>query len=36
MKHASFSPDGRLVVTASFDGTERVWDATTGQPVAPP
>lgn len=24
---AAFSPDGRLIVTASFDGTARVWSA---------
>ena len=34
--HASFSPDGRRVVTASDDSTARVWDAATGQPLAPP
>jgi WD40 repeat protein/tetratricopeptide (TPR) repeat protein len=33
---ATFSPDGRRVVTTSFDGTARVWDADTGQPVTPP
>ena len=32
---ASFSPDGRRVVTASRDDTARVWDATTGTPVTP-
>src|SRR6185295_17264904 len=26
----AFSPDGRLVVTASADGMARVWDAATG------
>jgi WD40 repeat protein/serine/threonine protein kinase len=31
---ASFSPNGRLVVTASADGKARVWDATTGRPCA--
>jgi WD40 repeat protein len=33
---ASFSPDGRRVVTASEDRTARVWDAATGQPITPP
>src|SRR5215475_6650061 len=28
---AFFSPDGRLVVTASFDTTARIWDAETGK-----
>jgi eukaryotic-like serine/threonine-protein kinase len=36
VNYASFSPDGRRVVTASMDGTARVWDAATGQPVSPP
>jgi WD40 repeat protein/serine/threonine protein kinase/tetratricopeptide (TPR) repeat protein len=31
-----FSPDGKRVVTASFDGTARVWDAQTGQPLTEP
>ena len=30
---ASFSPDGARVVTASSDGTARLWDATTGQEI---
>ena len=33
---AVFSPDGKLVVTASDDGTARVWDAATGQAAAHP
>ena len=27
---SSFSPDGTLIVTASYDGTARVWDSDTG------
>jgi WD40 repeat protein len=30
---AAFSPDGKRVVTASFDGTARTWDADSGQPL---
>jgi WD40 repeat protein len=30
---ASFSPDGQWVVSTSFDGTVRVWDAATGKIV---
>jgi WD40 repeat protein len=30
---AQFSPDGRRIITASDDGTARVWDAQTGQPL---
>lgn len=29
--HATFSPDGTLVLTTSADSTARLWDATTGQ-----
>jgi hypothetical protein len=31
---AVFSPDGRRIVTASFDGTARVWDAARGALLA--
>ncbi|HSW12031.1 MAG TPA: WD40 repeat domain-containing protein, partial [Solimonas sp.] len=31
-----FSPDGLKVLTASWDGTARVWDAATGAPLTAP
>jgi len=34
--HAQFSPDGKRIVTASLDGTARVWDAHSGQPLTEP
>ena len=34
MEGASFSPDGRRVVTAGDDGVVRVWAAGTGEPIA--
>jgi WD40 repeat protein len=34
--HAEFSTDGQRIVTASEDGTARVWDAATSEPVSPP
>jgi eukaryotic-like serine/threonine-protein kinase len=33
---ATFSADGQRVVTASQDGTARIWEAETGQPISPP
>ena len=32
---AVFSPDGRLVLTSSKDGTAQVWDTATGKPAGP-
>lgn len=36
VNHAEFSPDGRSVLTASGDGTARVWHTATGRAVTPP
>ena len=33
---ATFDPKGERVVTASADGTARIWDASTGQPIGEP
>ncbi len=33
---ASFSPDGKFVLTSSRDDTARIWDAATGKPASPP
>jgi WD40 repeat protein len=30
---AVFSPDGKRIVTASDDGTARIWDAASGRPI---
>ena len=32
----AFSPDGKRIVSGSWDKTVRVWDAATGQPVGAP
>ncbi|MFA5088527.1 MAG: PEP/pyruvate-binding domain-containing protein [Candidatus Omnitrophota bacterium] len=34
MVGVSYSPDGKTIVTASWDATARVWDAKTGNPIA--
>src|SRR4030095_16514001 len=42
MKHeaqvysAQFSPDGKRVVTASYDHTAKLWDAASGKPIGEP
>lgn len=36
MRFAEFSPEGKRILTASSDGTARVWDAQTGQPLTEP
>jgi WD40 repeat protein/serine/threonine protein kinase len=32
----AYSPDGKLVVTGTEDGTAQLWDAATGEPSGPP
>ena len=34
VSYAEFSPDGKKVVTASYDGTAKIWDANTGYLLA--
>jgi WD40 repeat protein/tRNA A-37 threonylcarbamoyl transferase component Bud32 len=34
VNYAAWSPDGALAITASFDGTARIWDATSGALLA--
>jgi len=34
IRSAAFSPDGREVLTGSFDSTARFWDAATGEALA--
>jgi len=34
VRSASFSPDGKRIVTASYDRTARIWDTATGQQIA--
>ena len=32
----AFSPDGKTILTGSFDKTARLWDAATGRPLGQP
>jgi WD40 repeat protein len=34
VREAHFSPDGKRIVTASFDKTAKLWDATSGKAIA--
>jgi WD40 repeat protein len=36
VRSAALSPDGKRIVTASWDNTARLWDAESGQPISEP
>jgi WD40 repeat protein len=33
VRSASFSPDGACIITASYDRTARIWDASSGEEI---
>lgn len=35
VNHVAFSPDGRLIASASFDNSVKLWDGKTGKCVGP-
>jgi WD40 repeat protein len=36
LRAVSLSPDGRSVLTGSYDRTAQLWDGATGKPIGPP
>ncbi len=36
VRTVAFSPDGKILLTGSYDGTARLWDTATGRPLGPP
>lgn len=36
VRHLALTPDGRCLITITTEGTHRVWDALTGEPLMPP
>lgn len=36
VRHLALTPDGKCLITITTEGTHRVWDALTGEPLMPP